>query len=490
MHNTPNIKRLLSAVFLILLSTAGFLHAWFALTQTPFATGWDAYYYLVQIKAVFEEGRMHSPDYSLFYGLLWLVKYCVADYITAFKIAAALIAALYVASLYVTGWRFATKHQQWVAVLCALAGLFSPSAVFMDVTLTKGFLGAVLLIFFIASLPKGKWWVIVPLFVLALMAHRLSGAIAGIFLVAHYLNRRTWWIVGGFLVAALLLLAMLPGSLHLADAARFNREFQWTFQFAPISMVQFYGIEKMHPLWLAELHLACALVLLWFIKEILTFRKEGDKDVKLALLLAFILLLFPFLIFNAEGPALRFVLLFMLLWPLLLAFIAKWLNRPVITLLCGLFAIVSVFSYRAYNPAEFDPPYAMYKSITTGVMKEIDTDNTKLVIMHKGLAEYFTFTTGLDAMPWQTDEDIDSARVMRVSCNIENMEFKRLLEPSEMQQVLRMGLQYYLMPEKVWRAFTAKAIIENEGDLISRIRSVENPWQLRPGFITRGRKRN
>jgi hypothetical protein len=45
-----------------------------ALSVTPFANGWDSYFYLVQLKSWVEQGRMHSPEASLFYPYLRLFQ--------------------------------------------------------------------------------------------------------------------------------------------------------------------------------------------------------------------------------------------------------------------------------------------------------------------------------------------------------------------------------------------------------------------------------
>ncbi len=483
----PQIKRLFPAVLLLMLFVAAFIHAWLALTQTPYATGWDAYYYLVQIKAVIEEGSMHSPDYSLFYGLMLLIKFFVTDYLIAYKLTAAFIAGLYVVALFIAGWQLAVSHRNWIAMLCAVFGIFSPSAIFMDVSFTKGFLGIVMLIFFIAALPKARWWLILLLFVATLLAHRLSGAVACLFLLLHYLNKSNWILLLLGLMALLALMAVLPGSLHILDAARFSNEFQHSPQWAFWSFVQFFGWEKISTLWRLELVLSAVLLLLWIVKELFCFRRAHQKSLKLAFFLTFVILLFPFLMFNEEGPALRFFLMYMLLWPLMLVFMADWMNRPLILVMVIAALVAAKTSYRAYDPAKFDPPYDIYEAVTQRVQKEIDERKTGLVIVHKAFAEYFTFTTGIDAMPWGSEEKPDSANILRISYGIDHMDFKQYLDSTEMTSVKRVGISYYLLPEYLWQQFTKRAELSEDSALIELIKSPENPWQLRPAFIMRSR---
>ena len=62
------------------------------LAQTPYANGWDSYFYLVQVKSWVEEGAMHSPEASLIYPFLRAVLFFTGDYVQMYKVGAAVLA--------------------------------------------------------------------------------------------------------------------------------------------------------------------------------------------------------------------------------------------------------------------------------------------------------------------------------------------------------------------------------------------------------------
>lgn len=481
-------NKAVTAGILVLLFSAGFLRAYFSLSQTPFANGWDAYYYLVQIKAIIDQGRMHSPDYSLVYPLLLFAKLFIRDYVLAYKCTAAIISAMYVIALFFAGYNLSGSKKLLSGLIVASMGLLSPTAIFIDSQFLKNFLGIVFLIFFIGALPRGKWYVILLLFGATLLTHRLTGVLALIFLLLHFANRRYWKYLLACVVVAAGLSFFVPGILNVFDVGRFSNEFQKFPQFAPLSFFEFYSYEKTGWIWIIEFFLAGLIWLLWIFKECFAFRIGTNKRIKIAFWILTILLLFPFFIFNAEGPALRFFLTFMVLSPLVFSFIAEKANKIVLVVLIILFAAGSFISRKAYDPAAFDPPYKNYEGITKRAIKLIDRNKIKLVIVHKALAEYFTFTASLDAMPWQPEENLDKSTVMRISCGIEKWEFMDILDSTDMQPVKKVGINYFLLPETVWEKFSDKAIVSGDSLKINKIHSWENPWQVRPAFITRSRK--
>lgn len=482
-----NSHLLLFGIVIFLFAVA-FIRSYLALAQTPFANGWDAYYYLVQIKSVFEEGRMHSPDYSLIYPLLLLVKFFVNDFVSAYKISASIVVAAYVLVLFFAAYRIAVEKKLMVAVLVAVCGLFSPTAVFFISQFLKNFLGIVFLLLFIGALTRGKWYIILPLFIITFLTHRMTGVIALIFLFHHYFNKRQWKVFLIFLTIPILASLFIPGALNIFDISRFGGEFQAKPQFAQMSFLEFYGTEKISIIWIAEIIIFTGLWLLFIVKEISFFSLEPDKKIKIAFWVIGFILIFPFFQFNAEGPALRFLLTFLMISPLLLAFIASKIPKYIVWTFCAIFALASIFSYKVYNPKDFDPPYSEYQSLTKSTIAAISRQKTNLVITHKAFAEYFTFTASLDAMPWKPEESKNKDSIIRISCGIEQYEFRENLDSAEMVSIKRIGLRYYLMPEKLWQKFEESANRSNDSLLMQKLHSWENPWQIRPEFITKNRK--
>jgi hypothetical protein len=480
-------ERFFMPLCMVLFFSAAVVQAAIALFQTPFANGWDAYYYLVQIKSLLQEGRMHSADYSLVYPLLLFFNCFTSDAVLAYKITAAFVAGLYPLALFIAGYRIATGNKLLVGIAVAALGLFGPAEVFVNAQFLKNSLGMALLIFFIAALPRGKWYFLLPLFAATFITHRLTGAVAAIFLLLHFADRKHWKYLIAAIAAAILALVFVPGVMNFFDLARFKNEFQGVPQWAPYSFVMFYGLEKMDAVWLAGISVLFIVLIWWTIAEFKRFRRRPNAALRISFWVVALVLLFPFFRFNAEGPALRFFLSFLMLAPVCLAFIAGQLRKLVPTILALVFLAASVFSVRAYDPLHFDPPYELYRAISANAMQHLDKRQTKLVIAHKALAEYFTFSEGLDAMPWNPDEGSLNDTIARISCGIEKWEFASYLDSSQLESIREIGLQYSVLPESVWEEFFKKVPV-SDSSLYGKLHSWENPWQCRPSFITAKRK--
>ncbi len=81
------------------LAIASALLRFWAFSQTPYANGWDSYFYLVQLKSLEETGRMHSPEASLIYPYLRLFYWMTGDYVLGMKVGTAILAGIFTASV-------------------------------------------------------------------------------------------------------------------------------------------------------------------------------------------------------------------------------------------------------------------------------------------------------------------------------------------------------------------------------------------------------
>ncbi|MCR9253149.1 MAG: hypothetical protein NXI20_22240, partial [bacterium] len=80
-------NRFFKSGLFILLSIIGVYTHWLSYTQTEYANGWDAYFYLVQINSLIETGSMHSQEWSLIYPFILVINLIVTDAIIAMKAA-------------------------------------------------------------------------------------------------------------------------------------------------------------------------------------------------------------------------------------------------------------------------------------------------------------------------------------------------------------------------------------------------------------------
>ena len=251
---------ILSALFLL----SFFLH-FFLLQKTSFATGWDGYYYLIQVKSFLLEGKMHSPDAALFYPLLIFFTRLFSDALFALKFLSALMVAFFIPAAYFCVRRFfpsEPEEAQWsssVALLMAAYFLFSPVLFYLAAHFPKNLLGFLFLLLFIGSMARlhalffsGPFPAKTLLSSLALsfcfiiaafLSHRLSAALAflfcGLYLVYFLVKTRrfSWFLLlipGIFLFW--LLTRTFPGLLHLSDILRLEGLFSSSAQFAPLSL--------------------------------------------------------------------------------------------------------------------------------------------------------------------------------------------------------------------------------------------------------------
>ena len=70
-----------------------------ATLQSPFANGWDSYYFLAQFRGLWETGRFHTPDANLLYALLAPVYVVTGDAVLAYKLVLAASAAALIAGI-------------------------------------------------------------------------------------------------------------------------------------------------------------------------------------------------------------------------------------------------------------------------------------------------------------------------------------------------------------------------------------------------------
>jgi hypothetical protein len=194
-------------------------------------------------------------------------------------------------------------------------------------------------------------------------------------------------------------------------------------------------------------------------------------------------LLFPFLEWSFTGVAWRFFLVFVLLTPLLVIDfqINKWTRSGLIfvaiTLSC------SLFSWKSYNPKWHDPDYARFAEVTEKAQQFLRGKQPELLLAHNALAEYFTFTTGTDAMPWLPEYAVDSSRLWRMAA-VMNVQTLRYYAGKENEALVTLlGYGYFLLPEHVWQTAMTRAKTEGDEGFLAEMLDWSNPSRVRPGWL-------
>jgi len=270
-----------------------------------------------------------------------------------------------------------------------------------------------------------------------------------------------------------------PGLAHVLDLGRLSGTLSWQPQFAPWSFVQSFGFERIGGWWIFEI----AIVTFWWLAGLMIWRtRKGISNPSLLLLSG--LLLFPFLEWSLTGLAWRMFLVFVLLVPL--AFDFENASKRGSLAFFLLLVAASFFSWKAYLPTLHDPDYALYKKITRNVqaqLSESSVTDTELIIAHNALAEYFTFTTGTDAMPWLPEYQIDSTKLWRIAAGVQGQTLRYFARPENEHTIKNIGGGYYLLPEFVWQSARKDARAENDEDFLQSTDSWLNPHRMRPAFL-------
>ena len=511
MPDIDNLKLSRWSVGLSLALASALLRLW-AFAQTDFANGWDSYFYLVQLKSLETTGRMHSPEASLIYPYLGLFYRFTGDYVWSLKIGSALLCGLWTGVVWWMSAPLAPDRAGLRPVLGAWS-VFSPQLTYFAAQYPKNLLGVLLLAAFMASLrqlpasrgPVRTWLLPLSLLALNYFGHRLTfalalmyGALWALFRSGHpfrslLLSRNALLAAVTGLVALLAAGRFFPGLLHWADLGRLDGTLSASPQFAPVSFVIQFGPERVSGWWLAEIVLVTGYWLAFTGFRVgMGSGLPGRRNFRwpfvlhnsgFPLLLWGALLLFPFLEWSFTGISYRFFLVFLVVGPLLAIDNSATLNRQTGLIFAGLILCCSFFSWKTYDPDRHDPDYTRFAHLTENAQKIVRTEKPALVIAHNSLAEFFTFTTGMDAMPWLPEYPVDSARLWRIAAGIHGQTLKYYVGSEYESAVHSLGYGYYLLPEYVWQAAIRRAEAERDVDFLTEARGWLNPWRMRPGWL-------
>lgn len=455
-----------------------------ALAQSTFANGWDSYFYLVQIKSWIEEGQMHSPDHSLVYPFMRLLYHLLGDYVLSYKVGAAMLAGLTTFGLFHVAKRWSGDLH--IAILIAAISLFSPHLTYFAAQYPKNLLGFVFLLGFIGRLQKRARYYPIIWLILCYFGHRMTFGLAVLFGVSWVLfTNRSLQKIGIALLIGLFLFILsqlLPGVPALIDFQRFEGWWSMQAQWAPYSFMTTFGKDgRISDVWLVEI---IVMTLIYFISIPFLLKKDWRRWTLFGIAT---LLLFPFWKWDLTSMAYRFFLVYILIAPLFMALFLKSENsrkqKMILLAIAITFIVGSAFSWKSYSPARHDANYKKYAQLTDQTMEVLKTKDVELLIAHNTLAAFFTYTTGIHAMPWNPEYEIVPNRLWRLATDIRSTELAYYLSEEEMKMVHKIDVRYYLLPDYLWQK--ALRIAEEKGDtfLLEKLNTWRNPHRIRPGFL-------
>lgn len=467
----------------ILLSIIGAITHWLSYTQTEYANGWDAYFYLVQINSWIETGSMHSQEWSLIYPFVLLINLIVTDPITTMKVANVLLVLLFSWSCY---WFIysVTKRKETAFMAFALA-MFSPELTYFVAQWPKNLLGVIILINLISALNNKQRLLILILIIAGFFGHRMTAILNVLVVISWYLYQRVSikYLVGTavVLVVCVLALQLFPGLLNINDLERLNGLLGRNFNVAPYKLMNTLGTERVNWWWRAELIVLAITSIPLFIKVGFNFFTDTKQPTLFISAVLLIILWFPFYTMDLAGVPYRFYHVGALFLPLILSQkidFGKW-SWGII----GLLAIASSFSYSSYNPQLQDPPYARYDRISTKV-KSYLSEKPELIIAHKGLADYLDYQLSIDAMSWVPEYEIEDGKLLRVAY----LPFPQLFEYYTKSTAKQLSTYYFLVQENEWQLFLRELKHNEDEDLYLEHTDWRNPNKIRPKYLTGNKK--
>lgn len=527
------MRRLWSTSLVALLLGAVVAVGLASLRDTEHPSGWDGYYYLVQMQALRTTGEMHSPESSLVWPLLMLARAVSGDDVTSWRICAVLFKTLFVLSVFTltlsmlrtnrSGGDPAAIH---TALLAGALSAASPSLGYFFTQFPKNLLGFSLFLLFAASLigihrapeagerrPTGSRMLphlagALLLFLAAFFTHRFSAVLSLGFLLLYLapsvrrLPRSLLLILPAGVIAVLALSHLLPLTVSYRDMERVTGDLSWSPIFVPVSFLGAFGSGRLTTVWIGEIVLAGILPILTGI--LLPFRRfpgssQPDRGFAVMTLVALTGLL-PFLRFSLTGLSYRLFFGTLLLLPLLCV---PWIHAGVLRVIpdgkasraAGRKAVpaavflaliaTSLHTGRSYSRELHDPPYPFYDELAADAMDALSGSDCELIVAHAALAELITYRYGVDALPWAPEDSFPRERVWRITAGILRDEVSLYLGPATSDSFfIPLGRDYALMREDHWEEFLLE--ITDEPVMLEAVEGDwRNPLVRRPAYLRR-----
>ncbi|MCB9688630.1 MAG: hypothetical protein H6738_24815 [Alphaproteobacteria bacterium] len=433
------------------------LSRWALLLRDQTATGYDAWYYVLQVRSILAGQRLFDDD-SLVFWFLAAMGRATGDVLLGDELSATLFAAAAAALGTACAQRLGGLPGAALggAVLVAATGHLSLSAEFL-----KNAAGLVALCGTALALADRRWGWAVAAALLAVGLHKLSGVLAlallltvGVVELARRSRRAA--LLAGLAGTGVAVLVALAGALRVVDLQRLVGVAQGSGRWHRLVHSSLEGPELVE---LALVHASPLLVPL-------AIARGADRALVLGLGLLAVVCAAPGLPFSFDATAWRLLCMGFLPLALLLAACRppSWLAAPLAVL-----ALVATPGNVAAH-ARRSPDYAAWTEVLPLIRAEVPEGGR--LVAHRGLCGFLWAEGGIRCENFEPDGD--PAEVWRVAFGFSP---QRLAPYGGAVQLLP---SYVLVPEPVWRDFRAA-----EGDRWSLLRDPRNPHEPRPAFVYR-----
>jgi hypothetical protein len=478
-------KKFIENLIIAFLLIIGFIFRWSAYNQTDFATGWDTYYYLIQIKSYLSSGKMHSPEWNLFYPLLLLFNTLLEDPVLASKWLFSFLTCFVALSFFLLAK--ALKSPYPVSLFIVVLINMSPSLTYYAAQWGKNLVGVIIYMFLIIGIRKESVTQVCLLLILGFFAHRMTAVLSIITLLVWLLNKRTSsrfkWILLLSMIVGTTIVNFLPGLLSFNDIDRFTNLFNQGPQIPQISFYRLFGAEKISVWWIGELTLTILSIIFFvFILIRRLINKQKISSLEFSVLFVFFVLWFPFFNLSTDNIPYRLFHTGLILYPVLLLFSLnkslfpyKLLYIPSVVIFC-----ISFYSWRSYNPTKHDPDYRFYYQMSEKLENHWEKfDKPELIIGHKSMAELITYQTEIDVLPWRPEYHIAKDKLYRIAY----LPFNKLYSYYIKQEPFHLGKNYFYIKESNWQKYISNLRNNETKELLEQHLGWKNPHQIRPKYL-------
>lgn len=484
-HNFIHNNKL-SIITAVLLFTASFLYRLIILLNSEFPPGTDCFVYLIQVKSLLTEGKLHYEDISPIYHIMLPFFKIFKDDFTAYKVFLSLLASSSALGTYLLGRSL--KKNNYLSTGIAIWVAVSPSLTFFLFQFPKNYFASVLFLFSILFFVRKKVIKAILLIAAASISHKMIAGTAVLFFAAYafffilqkYRKYALFAVCGTLIFTAIL---FFTGILKIFDFSRFEGVFSFIPQLPHYSFYSLLTYQKMNALWILET-VMLFLISIFFLYRIIKSISGliHTNNISTALSAVSLCLLFPFLNFSPEGIAFRLFMQYFFITYIAFIFIMNIsLKESRIFLLAMLF--LTIPGYFSYNSLKIDPPYILYKetALEAGRFHK-NVSDFELFVAHKPLAEVIDYYTDEDALPWDPEDSFNKNKTYRLVNGITAYE---LLSIGDINYKVFKELPgyYYIITEKDWEIFIQAAEQYNDKNLLKIIYSARNPYIQRPKFV-------
>ncbi len=470
----------------------------FFLFHNSFAVGFDGYYYALQVRALKETGQLLIADNSLVFQILRFFAIFSRDVVFSNKIAALLFGALNAIILYLLLIRL--NINKWIAFLCGILFLSSYTQNFLGFELQKNNISMSFFLFFMLflsiSLDNKKYFKYTFLFfILTLLTHKLMGALAILFLIIYFIiilifnqnlrkkitaNRKLLLLTcSSFLIIIIITIFLSP--LRLVDLKNFLSSFTLysgiVDRFKKIIFIRNIGTK-------IELILLHVIPFL-FIPFLRAFLKNPEirkqqKYFLTALLFFSFILIFPFLKFDWDFIAFRFLIINTVPCCIFIGSIVS-ISKKRLKKTSQIFLIITSILLMSQIPSQIKTfhtrRYPNYSNLYSSMLKVKDyVPADKKIIAHKGLSSFIWYITGIEGTHFTPVENLDE--YYRIVYGFGIIHFEPYLASGEYEKPVEIKMPYFLVEERLWQNF-----YNDKKDKVDFLKEWVNPSQPRPAHV-------